>query len=155
MKSHRILASLSILVSAAALAQVYYPEPHPLYDGTLTRGELRECIYRDESMAARHQRLDREKAAADAETDAVSQAGERLADELRNLDSSDLPAVAAYNARSAEHNRRVHDHNRRIADLNARTALLNGDSARLDSLCARPYRPVDRDAIEMERGRIR
>ena len=153
MKSHRILAALSLFVSAAALAQAYYPEPR--YDGTLTRGELRECMYRDESLAARHERLDREKAAADAETDAVSLAGARLAEDLRNLDNANVSAVAAYNARSAEHNRRVNDHNRRIAELNARTAMLNGDSAHLDSLCARSYRPSDRDAILMERSRIR
>lgn len=154
MRSHRIVAALSAAVSVTALAQVYYPEPHPLYDGTLTRGELRECIYRDESLVARHERIDREKAQLDAETDVIARDGAWLADELRGLDSANQAAVAGYNARSAEHNRRVHDHNRRIADMNGRAALLNGDSARLDALCARSYRPVDRDAILMER-RIR
>lgn len=150
MKTTAILAALSAFVSTAALAQAYY-DPHPLYDGTLTRGELRECMYRDESIAARQERVEREKAMRDAETDAITREGARLADELRALDSADLAAVASYNARSAEHNRRVHDHNRRIADLNGRTALLNGDSARLDALCARSYRPSDRDAILRER----
>lgn len=155
MKPIRILATLSLFVSTAALAQVYYAEPRPAYDGTLTRGELRECMYRDESLAARLARVDREKADIDADTDAIARAGARLADELRGLDNGDLGAVATYNARSAEHNRRVHDHNRRVGELNQRTARVNGDSARLDSLCARAYRPSDRDAIEMERGRIR
>ena len=154
MNPNRILAALCACVSATALAQVYY-EPHPLYDGTLTREELRECMYRDESLAARQDRIEREKAQLDAESDAVARDGARLADELRGLDSNNLAAVASYNARSAEHNRRVNDHNRRIADLNGRTAWLNGDNARLDSLCARAYRPVDRDAILIERGRIR
>ncbi|MEO7743020.1 MAG: hypothetical protein ABIR98_08800 [Usitatibacter sp.] len=155
MKSHRILAMLPLFVSAAALAQAYYPDPHPLYDGALTRDELRECMYRDESLAARQERIERDKAAADAETDAVAQAGTRLADELRDLDNGNLAAVASYNARSAEHNRWVHNHNRRIAELNARTASLNGDSARLDTLCARSYYPSDRDAILIERSRTR
>ena len=66
-----------------------------------------------------------------------------------------VAAIATYNARSTEHNRRVHEHNRHIADLNGRTAMLNGDSARLDSLYARSDRPSDRDAILIERGRIR
>lgn len=155
MKPTHILAALSLFVSATAAAQVYYPEPRPAYDGTLTRGELRECMYRDESMGARLERLDREKADLDADTDAIARAGSRLADELRALDNTNLGAVAGYNARSAEHNRRVHEHNRRIAELNQRTALVNGDSARLDSFCARSYRPSDRDAILMERGRYR
>ena len=154
MKTTRILAAIPLFVSAAAFAQVYYPE-HPLYDGTLTRGELRECMYRDESLAARQERIERDKAVADAETDAIAMAGASLAGELRALDNGSVAAVAAYNARSAEHNRRVHNHNRRIADINARTASLNGDSARLDSLCARPFYPSDRDAILVERGRIR
>ena len=155
MKPTRILAALSVLMSTAALAQPYYSEPRPAYDGTLTRGELRECMYRDDSLAARHERMDRHKAQIDADTDAIALAGARLADELRALDNRDIAAVAAHNARSAEHNRRVHEHNRRVADLNDRTALLNGDSARMDALCARAYRPSDRDAILMERARTR
>jgi hypothetical protein len=155
MNPTRMLAALSVCASATALAQPYYSQPHPLYDGTLTRGELRECMYRDESLADRTERLEREKAAIDSETDAVAREGARLAEELRGLNNADVAAVASYNARSAEHNRRVHDHNRRIADLNARTAVLNGDSARLDALCARSYYPSDRDAILMERNRLR
>lgn len=155
MKLTRILAALPLVAATAAFAQAYYPEPRPADDGTLTRGELRECMYRDESLAARTERIDREKARIDADTDAVARAGARLADELRALDSSNVAAVAAHNARSAEHNRRVHDHNRRVAELNDRTALLNGDSARMDSLCARSFRPTDRDAILRERDRNR
>lgn len=155
MKPTHILAALSACVSAAAFAQPYYSPPHPLYDGTLSRSELRECMYRDDSLAVRHERIDREKAAVDAETDAIARAGAQLADELRNLDNGNTAAVAAYNARSAAHNERVHMHNRYVADVNERTALLNGDSARLDSLCARSYRLSDRDAILMERARIR
>lgn len=151
MKSTRMLAALSACLSTAALAQPYYPAPHPLYDGTLTRGELRECMYRDESLAARTERIQRDKARVEAETDAIAREGARLAEELRRLDNANAAALDAYNARSAEHNRRVHDHNRYVADLNARTAVLNGDSARMDALCARSYRPSDRDAILMER----
>ena len=152
MNTHRILAALTVSLSATAFAQVYYTERHPLYDGTLTREELRECMYRDESLAARAARIERDKAQIEAETDAIAREGTRLAAELRGLDNADIAALNAYNARSAEHNRRVQDHNRYVADLNARTAMLNGDSARLDALCARSYRPADRDAILNERG---
>lgn len=155
MKPTHVLAALTACISTAALAQPYYPDQHQRYDGTLTRGELRECMYRDDSLAARHERVDRYKAQVDADTDAVARAGARLADELRALDSRDVAAVAAHNARSAEHNRRVHEHNRRVAELNDRTARLNGDSARMDAHCARSYLPSDRDAILMERARTR
>ena len=153
MKPYRTLATLSLFVSTAALAQPYYSEPRN--DGTLSRGELRECMYRDESLAARHERIDREKATVDAETDAIARAGARLADELRNLDNASTAAVTAYNARSAQHNQQVLAHNRFVADVNERTARLNGDSARMDASCARSYRPSDRDAIQMERARNR
>ena len=152
---YRHLAALSLAACAAAHAQPPYTEPHPLYDGTLTRAELRECMYRDESLAARQERIEREKANVDNETEAIARAGARLAEELRALGDGHPAAVAAYNARSAEHNRRVHDHNRQVADLNARAAMLNGESARLDALCARSFLPSDRDAILVERARLR
>ena len=155
MKPTRILAALSACLSTAALAQAYYVPSNPLYDGTLTRGELRECMYRDESLAARSERIERDKAQVDFETDAIAREGARLAEELRRLDNADIAALNGYNARSAAHNRRVHDHNRSVADLNARAAVLNGESARLDALCARSFRPSDRDAIMMERGLTR
>jgi hypothetical protein len=155
MNAARTLAAVALFTPLAALAQVYYSQARPLYDSALTRGELRECMFRDESLSERQAALDRETAAADDEAAAIANAGARLADELRTLDSRDVGAVAAYNARSDAHNRRVADHNRRVADMNGRTARLNDDSARLDTLCARPYYPSDRDAILMERSTIR
>lgn len=150
----RSLTALA-LFAPAAFAQVPYSEVRPSYDPALTRGELRECMFRDESMAERHGRLEREKADIDDETADIAQDGARLAHELRRLDSGDPAAVAAYNARSSEHNNRVASHNRRVADLNGRTANLNGASARLDAHCARPFYPSDRDAVLRERGRLR
>jgi hypothetical protein len=150
MKATRILAAAAMLAPLAAAAQVYYAQAP-----TLTRSELRECMYRDEALAERHDAIEREKAGSDAEAAAIAGAGARLADELRNLDHGDIGAVAAYNARSAAHNQRVQDHNRHVAELNGRTARMNGDSARLDTLCARPFYPSDRDSILMERSTIR
>lgn len=150
MKPARIFAAAALLAPLAAAAQVYYAQAP-----TLTRSELRECMFRDEALAERQGALEREKAETDDEAAAIANAGARLADELRNLDQRDVGAVASYNARSAAHNQRVQDHNRQVAQLNARTARVNGDSARLDTLCARPFYPSDRDSILMERSTIR
>ena len=153
MKAARILATAALLAPIAAAAQASYAQP--LTEPTLTRSELRECMYRDEAMAERRDALEGEQARSDAEAAAIAAAGARLADELRNLDHGDVGSVAAYNARSAAHNQRVQDHNRHVAALNARAARLNGDSARLDTLCARPFYPSDRDSVLMERSTIR
>lgn len=142
----RIQFILAVTLAAAPLAA-----PAQM----LTRGELRECMARDEAMSSRRDAVERQRAMNDAEAAEISEAGRALAEELRRTDFANPAAVAAYNARSAEHNRRVEAHNRRIAELNARTALLNGDSADLDARCARPYSPYDRDIILMERGRLR
>lgn len=150
MKAATMLASAALLAPLAAAAQAYYA-PAP----SLTRSELRECMYRDEALAERHAALEHDRADSDDEAAAIASAGARLADELRNLDSADVGAVAAYNARSAAHNQRVQEHNRRVAELNGRAARLNGDSARLDTLCARPFYPSDRDRILRERSSIR
>lgn len=150
MKAARTFAAVALLAPLAAAAQVYYAQAP-----TLTRSELRECMYRDEALAERQDAIEREKAESDAEAAAIASAGARLADELRNLDHRDVGAVAAYNARSAAHNQRVQDHNRHVAELNGRTARMNGASARLDTLCARPFYPSDRDSILMERNTIR
>lgn len=150
MNAARIMAAAALLAPLAAAAQVHYAQAP-----TLSRSELRECMYRDEALAEREAAIERDKAESDAEAAAIANAGARLADELRNLDHGDVGAVAAYNARSAAHNQRVRDHNRQVAELNARTARMNGDSARLDARCARPFYPSDRDSILMERSTIR
>jgi hypothetical protein len=48
-------------------------------------------MYRDESLAARQDRIEREKAQIDAESDAIARDGARLADELRTLDNGNPP----------------------------------------------------------------
>jgi uncharacterized protein involved in exopolysaccharide biosynthesis len=155
MKAARLLAAATLLVPLAAAAQAYYAQARPLLEPALTRSELRECMYRDEALAERRADLDGERAETDAEAAAIAEAGARLADELRNIHSGDVGAVAAYNARSAAHNERVQEHNRQVAVVNERAARLNGESARLDTVCARPFYPSDRDSILMERSSIR
>ena len=153
----KAMACAALLAPAAAFAQVTYSEARIVArdDGVLSREELRTCMARDEALAARRDRLSEEQAGNDREAADITRAGQALAEELRALDSRDVAAVAAYNARSAEHNRRVEDHNRRVAAMNARAAAINGDSASLDSMCARPFLPYDRDVILRERGSLR
>lgn len=93
------------------------------------------CADRQAVLNARKNGLDDEKLDNDRERDAIDREGMRLAGELRNLNSADVGAVAAYNERSAVHNRRVDEHNRRVADMNARAARFNEDSADLLSDC--------------------
>lgn len=145
----RLIPIALTALALPAAAQVTYSEARiaPRGGDVLTIDELRTCMARDETMAQRRDRLEREKLDVDREAQAITREGQRLADELRSLDSRDVGAVAAYNARSAEHNRRVEAHNRQVADTNARAAALNGDSSRLDALCARPFFPEDRDLI--------
>lgn len=152
MKSARPLMIAALLAPLAATAQVYYEVRDP---SILSRSELRECMSRDESLAERRARLDRDKDAIDDEARVIARESERLARELARLPSMDAAAVAAYNADSAAHNRRVEAHNRAVADHNARAALLNGDNAAMDARCARPFMPRDRDAILHERGALR
>ena len=147
MRAIPILAAAAAFAVPAAVAQVTYSEVRiaPRGPDVLTVEELRSCMARDESIAQRHDRLLREKAGIDRESQDIGLEALRLADELRALDSRDAAAVAAYNARSAEHNRRVEAHNRFVAESNSRGAVLTGDAARVDALCARPYYPEDRD----------
>ncbi|HYC36421.1 MAG TPA: hypothetical protein VEC19_08360 [Usitatibacter sp.] len=148
---------LALLCAPAAQAQVAYSEARILDrdPAVLSRGELRECMARDEVLADRRARLDADQVHVDAEGAAITEEGARLARELAQLDSGNAAAVADYNARSAAHNRRVHDHNARVAQTNDRAAMLNADAAALDARCARPFRPRDRDAVLWERGAIR
>ena len=141
---------LAALVAPAAYAQVTYYE-----SDTLTRGELRECMARDDILAERRARLDAAQADVERESSALAREGAELARELRRLDTANAAAVADHNARNAVHNRRVHEHNQRVAGANERAARLNAASADMDARCARPYRPRDRDIILMERGSLR
>ncbi|HUP97839.1 MAG TPA: hypothetical protein VM073_07855 [Usitatibacter sp.] len=150
MKAVRIALIATALLPCAALAQAYSPREAPM-----SREMLRTCMERDASMRDRLDLLESERLEHDRETQAIERDGARIAEELRNLDSRDASAVAAYNARSAAHNRRVEVHNRRVADMNARAALHNGDASDLAAQCAsRPYLLRDRDAV-LRNGSIR
>jgi hypothetical protein len=114
----RLAKSLAIAVLAApaiALAQPsYYVREAPL-----AREELRECMYRDEDLTRRDTQIATERRLNDREGAAIARAASMLAEDLRRLDSTDVAAVAAHNARAAEHNRRVDAHNLRVNDQNA------------------------------------
>jgi len=123
------------LVPLGALAQVSYSHAQLTDDAPYSRHALRVCTDRNEQLADRKADLDQDKRDIDRESDAIARGGAMLADELRNLDSTDSAAVAAYNARSAGHNRFVAEHNARVADMNGAAAALNGDSADLMAYC--------------------
>jgi hypothetical protein len=147
MKSLTILA-LAALAAPVAYAQTYYPRN----DYPLAREELRDCMSRDETLAARRADLDAEKRMNDREAASIARANETLADELRRLNPADAAAVAAHNARTADHNARVDAHNLRVNDQNAAARALNNERADFQSTCgARTYWREDRDAILYER----
>lgn len=153
MKPVKILALAALAAPAFALAQptYYRSEAAPL-----AREELRVCMDRDQVLTQRDANIAAEKRLNDREGDAIARAAARLAEDLRRLDSTDTAAVAAHNARTAEHNRRVDAHNRDVYDQNAAAAALNRDQADMSATCgARTYYRRDRDAILWERGALR
>ena len=144
------------LFAPAAWGQTYYDADRLVApDGTLTREGLALCMDHDRALGERRYDLQAEQADIDRENAAIAREGAALAEELRTLDSRDVAAVNAYNARSAAHNARVDAHNRRVAGSNARSAAINRDTASIDALCARPFWPGDRDAILQGRGSLR
>ena len=144
MKTLSMLA-LAALAAPVAYAQTYYP---PRNDYPLAREELRDCMARDDTLAARHSDLEAEKSMNDREAESIARANAALADELRRLDPADTAAVAAHNARTADHNARVDAHNLRVNDQNAAARRLNDARADFQSTCgSRTYWREDRDAI--------
>ena len=96
------------------------------------------CAERESALTDRRAWLESERADTDRELEAIGIAGARLADELRALDTSNVAAVAAYNAHSAAHNARVDAYNRRIADGNSNAARVNTAAADLTTACGTP-----------------
>lgn len=154
MRYARALALAALAAPALAAAQpatvvreYVYREPAPL-----VREELRECMDRDRDLARRDADLAAEKRLNDREAASIARASRELADDLRRLDTRDVAAVEAHNARAAEHNRRVEAHNLRVQDQNEAAARLNRDQADQSAYCAgRTYYRSDRDAIILER----
>jgi hypothetical protein len=148
MKTLRILA-LAALAAPVAFAQTYY---YPRNDYPLPREELRRCMDRDEVLARRQADLEAEKRMNDRESDSIARASAQLAEELRRVNPADATAVAAHNARTADHNTRVEAHNLRVHDMNAAARALNRDQADMQGSCGvRSFYPEDRDSILMER----
>ena len=130
------LATLAALPAIAA-AQVSISEVRIVPDPSLPVDARRSCIDRVNTLHDRRSVLDEEKLFIDRENESIAIAGDRLAAELRSLNSSDVGAVEAYNARSDEHNRRVAAQNRRVAQLNSRVASFNGEAADATRFCQR------------------
>jgi len=91
----------------------------------LTKDELRECMDREDSIAARRAGVDRRR--------------EQLARELATL-SRDAGEVEAYN--------------KSVAELNTQVASLNSEAGEVMTTCSRrSYRLKDKEEILKERGR--
>ena len=137
------IATLPLLGASPEAAAQNYP---------LARPELARCMDRDQDLARRNAELDAERRLNDREGTSIARAAAMLADELRRVDPADAVAVAAHNARSAEHNRRVEAHNLRVFDMNAAARNHNQDQADFSMTCGtRSYYPSDRDAIVYDR----
>lgn len=129
MNPARALALIVVLAPVASFAQVSYSRAR------IEPPRLHVCAERQVTLADRKAYLDMDKAAIDAERAAIARDGARLAEELRNLDNRDTAAVAAYNARSADHNRRVEVHNGYVGEMNRAAALLTGEAADFNAYC--------------------
>jgi hypothetical protein len=137
MKPANALLILALAAPVAAFAQSSHSQAR--IEPPVVAGPMRACMDRQETLAERKSFLDREKYEIDQAGDAIAREAQDLADELRRLPSTDVAAVAAYNARSEDHNRRVAAHNRHVADMNAAAASLNGDSADMMAYCNYRY----------------
>ena len=133
----KITTAALLAAPLLAAAQVSISEVRIVPDASLAPDARRACIDRVHGLNDRRGILDEEKLFIDRENDSLAIAGDRLAAELRSLNSSDAAAVEAYNARSDEHNRRVAAQNRRVASLNARVASFNGEAADATRFCQR------------------
>ena len=140
MNIRTLIAVLALAAPAAGLAQVSHSRAY--ITGPVVVPNEPDYVVPAEPHASRcadlQERkavLDDEKVTYDRELDQLDAESARLAQELRNLDSTDPTAVAAYNARSDDHNRRVAEHNRRIADMNDAVAQLSQDLANAQPYC--------------------
>ena len=153
MKHASLLALAALAAPALAFAQPYVVREYVVRDpAPLVREELRDCMDRDRDLSRRDAELAGEKRLNDREGASIARASARLAEDLGRLDTRDAAAVAAHNARAAEHNRRVEAHNLRVYDQNEAAARLNRDQSDQSSSCgARTYYRSDRDAIILDR----
>ena len=140
MTSRTLLAAVALAMPAAAFAQTSYSRAYvtgpvvvPNEPAYVVPAEPTPSVCSD--LQERKAVLDDEKVTYDRERDQLDAENAELARELRNLDSHDTAAVAAYNARSDEHNRRVAEHNRRVAEMNDAVASLTADLANAQSYC--------------------
>ena len=135
-----LVAAIAVAAPAAAFAQVSHSRAYitgpvvvpnePAYV-VPARPYPAECS----DLQSRKAVLDDEKVTYDRERDQLDAENAALARELRNLDSHDTAAVAAYNARSDDHNRRVAEHNQRVAEMNDAVADLTSDIANAQPYC--------------------
>ncbi len=136
MKNSILFAVLAMALPVAAHAQVSYS--HATITGpVVVPAEPAYVVpsYPCGDLQQRKAALDDEKVSYDRQRDRLDAEAARLARDLRDLDSTDAIAVAAYNARSDEHNRRVAEHNRNVADMNDAVARLTTDLANAAPVC--------------------
>jgi hypothetical protein len=144
MKPPTLIALLVAAAPLAAFSQVSYS--HARIESSESRAriepvapiagdDVRICLDRRDSFNDRKAFYEREKRATDIEGVAIGREGARLAVEMRGLNSSDVAAVAAYNARSDANNQRVAAYNLHVADMTSAAAMLSADASDLTAYC--------------------
>ncbi|HXS51595.1 MAG TPA: hypothetical protein VN782_03610 [Usitatibacter sp.] len=140
MTSRTLVAVIALVAPAAAFAQVSHSRAY-ITGPVVVPNEPAYVVPAQPYPSActdlqdRRAMLDDEKVTYDRERDQLDAENAQLTQELRNLDSRDSVAVAAYNARSDDHNRRVAAHNRRVAEMNDAVARLTSDLANAQPYC--------------------
>jgi seryl-tRNA synthetase len=124
----RGIAALAAAAPIAVLAQVVYPAPRVVQaPDYMPRDLWASCSERQDALSQRRFDLERQRADLERENEHLAHVQRRLADELRNLNSRDVSAVDAYNARQSRYNQQVDDHNRRAAEMNQAADATNVD----------------------------
>lgn len=136
MKSRTLLAAVALALPAAAHAQVSHSRA-TITGPVVVPAEPAyvESAYPCGDLQRRKSLLDDEKVTYDRRREQLDAEAADLAHQMRNLDSTDVAAVAEYNARSDAHNRRVAEHNRDVADMNDAVARLTTDLANATPYC--------------------
>jgi hypothetical protein len=135
MKATNALLIVALAAPFAAQAQSSRSQAR-IEPPLVTAAPVSACMARQETLGDRQAFLAREKSQVDRDAEAIALEDRALAEEMRGLRSTDVVAVSAYNARSADHNRRVAEHNRRVADMNAAASALNSDSDDMMAYCS-------------------
>jgi hypothetical protein len=138
---------LAVNVQAQEAAQEGAGQP------PLSRQSLKQCLVREMALQQRNDALARAKVEHRQLSIALSEEAQALSRQLRQLDSSDLDAVSAYNQRNERRNVQVEKNNQRAQALNAATDELKSTEADyLRDCTARTFMRTDEEALLRQLG---